>query len=461
MCAAWAAPKGKSVKIYGNGLMKTNFKPLCLITALVGLAAGATGQTLTTLVNFNGSDGASPQAGLVASGSMLYGTTYAGGSSNAGTVFAINTSNGGFSTLYSFLGESDGRGPVAGLVLLNNWLYGTATMGGTGNGTVFAINTNNGAYSNVYTFLGGSDGADPEAGLVLAGNTLYGTTFLGGEYGGGSVFRVNTDGSGISNVYSFSGGTNGSNPEAGLVLSGGTLYGTTSGLYGGGSSYGTVFRVNTDGSSFSNIYNFTGRTDGACPEAALVLSGGTLYGTAIEDGSLNNGTVFSVETNGSGFQSYDFTYDDGANPQATLLLVGNTLYGTTTNGGSAGWGTVFQINTNGSGGISNLYSFTDGSDGSAPEAGLVLLGSSLYGTAATGGTNGVGSVFALNLPGLAAVSLSIALNGGQVTLSWSSAAFSLQSAPTLNGVYTNVPGAASPYTTAAGAQQQFFRLKEN
>ena len=77
-----------------------------------------------------------------------------------------------------------------------------------------------------------SDGANPYAGLILSGNTLYGTACGGGSSGNGTVFAVNTDGTGFTNLHSFTHlvlpGTNsdGANPYAGLILSGNTLYGT-------------------------------------------------------------------------------------------------------------------------------------------------------------------------------------------------------------------------------------------
>jgi uncharacterized repeat protein (TIGR03803 family) len=449
--------------------MKTNSKPFCFIMALLSLGTCATAQTLTTLVNFNGGDGANPQAGLVVSGGTLYGTTYAGGSSGAGTVFSVNINGNDFTNLYNFNGATydtntgtyvpaDGANPAGGLLLSGNMLYGTTSAGGSSNaGTVFAINTNGGGYAILYNFSGGSDGADPEAGLVLSGNTLYGTTFLGGTANAGAVFRVNTNGAAFTNIYSFNGGAIGANPEAALVLSGNTLYGTTSA--GGSSGSGTVFRVNTNGRSPGNVYSFTGGSDGANPEAGLLLSGSTLYGTAVNGGNSGWGTVFKVNTNGGGFSSYPFNWSDGANPQAGLLLLGNTLYGTAVNGGGPGWGTVFQVNTNG-GGFTNLYPFTDGSDGANPEAGLVLLGNMLYGTTQADDPYGYGTVFALSVPGVAPT-LYIALQGGQVVLSWSSPAFSLQASTNVAGVYTNVPGATSPCTNAITGAQQFFRLQEN
>jgi uncharacterized repeat protein (TIGR03803 family) len=440
--------------------MKTRIKFALLLATPVFFTSGVTAQPLTVLTNFNGNNGAAPQAGLLVSGNTLYGTTSAGGAANAGTVFSINSDGNGLTNIYSFQGGNDGRGPVSDLVLSGNTLYGTVALGGpAGAGVVFAVDTNGGGFSNVYSFAGGGDGADPEAGLILCGNTLYGTTFVGGASGDGAVFRVNTDGTAFTNIYSFIGGTNGSNPESKLVLSGNTLYGTTYGPYSGGTGYGTVFKVNIDGSGFSNLYNFSGGADGANPEAGLVLSGGVLYGTAFAGGSDGNGAVFSVTTNGASFHSYDFNFTIGANPAAALILSGGALYGTASSGGADGWETIFEINTNG-GNFTNLYSFSDTVDGAGPEAALALAGNALYGTTEATDESGYGNIFALSLPNQS-VSLQIGLSGGKAILTWSNAAFSLQTAPAVNGAFGNVAGATSPYTNSAANAQQFFRLWKN
>src|SRR6266850_1256950 len=146
-----------------------------------------------------------------------------------------------------------------------------------------------------------SDGADPYAGLILSGNTLYGTAPYGGSAGYGAVFKVNSDGTGFTNLYSFAGFTNGgAYPYAGLILSGNTLYGAAES--GGNSGYGMVFKINTDGTSFTNLYIFTGGSDGGNPYGGLILLGDTLYGTASAAGNgFYGGTVYKVSTNGTGF----------------------------------------------------------------------------------------------------------------------------------------------------------------
>jgi len=193
---------------------------------------------------------------LILSGNTLYGTTAGGGPNHTGTVFAVNTNGADYTVLYSFTAlvtdndpnspiygfstNSDGAGPN-GLVLSGNTLYGTAgfiggTSGPNGSGTVFAVNTDGTGFTVLHTFtavsgygLSGtnSDGASPVAGLVLSGNTLYGTAYLGGSSGNGTVFAVKTDGTGFTTLYSFTGGSDGANPDASLILSGNTLYGTT------------------------------------------------------------------------------------------------------------------------------------------------------------------------------------------------------------------------------------------
>src|SRR5438876_158853 len=104
------------------------------------------------------------------------------------------------------------------------------------------------------------DGVNPYAGLVTnaSGATLYGTAYYGGNSTNGTVFAVNTDGTGFTTLHSFD-GRDGDVPYAGLILSGNTLYGTAAG--GGRSGYGAVFAVNTNGTGFTTLHSFTAVAD--------------------------------------------------------------------------------------------------------------------------------------------------------------------------------------------------------
>jgi uncharacterized repeat protein (TIGR03803 family) len=497
------------------------FRLLTLIAALGLILAGrATAHTFTALHSFmdmpdfpfihTNTDGGLPYAVLIVSGNTLYGTTQYGGSSGWGVVFAVNTDGTGFTNLHRFA-LSDGASPMAGLILSGDTLYGTASRGGPGFGTVFAVNTDGSGFTNVYTFtpttgsdMTNSDGASPVAGLILSGNTLYGTTRWGGSSGNGTVFKVNTDGSGFTNLHNFTPpyshsvnattNSDGANPLAGLILSGNTLYGTAA--TGGTSGKGTVFAINTDGTGFTNLHSFTAtpasystNSDGANPWADLILSRNTLYGTAQSGGSSGKGTVFAINTDGTGFTNlHSFTAtsgprpgtnSDGANPWADLILSGNTLYGTAEKGGSSGKGTVFAINIDGTG-FTTLYNFTEtvgldtppiNGDGSSPRAGLMLSGNTLFGTANEGGSSGFGTVFSLSF----APQLTIIPSGGDVILTWPTnnagfdfSGFTLQSTTNLVSPAVWTPVVPSPVvvngqntvTNPLSGNQQYYRLSE-
>ena len=256
-------------------------------------------------------------------------------------------------------------------------------------GGVLAGRTTAQTFKVLHTFSG-ADGGRPLAGLIASGNTLYGTT-TGAGITAGTVFRVNTDGSGFTNLYSFS-GSDGRGPAGQLILLGDTLYGTTrgGGSFGGSFGDGTVFAISTNGSGFTTLYNFSG-ADGQGPVAGLTAGGDTLYGTTQLGGGLGDGTVFAINTDGSGFTTlYDFSggYDGGA-PYAGVALSSNTLYGTT--GGGAFPGTVFALNTDGTA-FTVLDTFTNSE---TPDGTIILSQNTLYGTMYLGGASGWGSVFAL------------------------------------------------------------------
>src|SRR6266487_1573804 len=112
--------------------------------------------------------------------------------------------------------------------------------------------------TTLHSFTGGTDGANPWAGLLLSGNILYGTASSGGLSNRGTVFAINTNGTGFRTLYSFTGGDDGDCPIANLILSNDRLYGTAGSVYGGASSGNrTVFALNTDGTGFTVLHSFT------------------------------------------------------------------------------------------------------------------------------------------------------------------------------------------------------------
>jgi len=355
------------------------------------------------LHTFNGNDGWNANGTMTLSGATLYGTTAWGGIGYAppgsfgyGEVFKIGTNGSGFTVFKQFTNAADGGDPFAGLVLSGSTLYGTTEGGGSnGFGTVFQINTDGSGFRVLKMFTGGDDGDVPATRPVVAGTALYGTTHAS-TYSG-VVFKLGTDGTGytvLKSFHTYSG--DGAYPDGGLVLSDSTLYGTTT--QGGSHAFGNVFRINTDSTGFAVLKEFSG-SDGQEPHGDLLLVGGTLYGTTRYGGSSSYGTVFSINTDGTGFSVLkQFTLGDGAYPWAGLVLVGQTLVGTTSDGGYFGYGTVFKLNLDGSG-FTVLKDFTGGSDGANPYAGLVFGAGTLFGTTRNGGTDGSGTIFSLTYGG--------------------------------------------------------------
>jgi uncharacterized repeat protein (TIGR03803 family) len=289
------------------------------------------------------------------------------------------------------------------------------------------------------------------------------------------VFRVNTDGGGFTNLYSFTAlsqldATNldGAFPSAELVSSGNSLYGTTP--YGGPAGNGTLFKVNIDGLGFEVLHSFTtisnGNSDGGKPLAGLTLSGSTLYGVASEGGNSGSGTIFKVSTAGSGFTTlYSFSGgSDGYQPLASLTLSNNVLYGTTVGGGLGG-GTIFRVNTDGTS-FTNLHSLVFRTDGEAPQTRLVLSGDAIYGTASSGGSAFVGTVFSLTF---GAPRLLITRSASNVILAWPAAfsGFVLQSATSLVATTwtTNPPAPVvvngqNIVTNPISGKQKYYRLSQ-
>ena len=246
------------------------------------------------------------------------------------------------------------------------------------------------------------DGAFPYGTLIESDSVLYGTTSSGGDNGKGTIFKIKPDGKGYQKIYSFQGGKlNSSQPCGSLLKIGSAFYGMT--RNGGTIDSGTVFKINKDGSGFELLHSFTGACiDGRNPEASLINSGNTLYGITMFGGTKDSGTVFKINTDGSGYEvihSFDQNKNEGIMPMYPLIISGSVLYGTTIWGGRAGEliyaGTIYKLNTDGSNfGNLHVYDFPDIS----PSGALVLSNSVLYGNTCCGGIPG--TIFQLNPNGM-------------------------------------------------------------
>lgn len=399
------------------------------------MTPSAMAQTLTVIHAFSSltkgvtnQDGNRPMGGLAEVGTNLYGTTLLGGAVGSGSIFTLGTNGAGFNAIRFLTNTPDAAFPESEWGGLNGTCYGGGIHG---TGAILSGATN-GVFSVTYNFdpmnpdeATNDTGASPSGLLAASGGNVYGTTANGGANGNGVVFAAAVDGSSYSVLHSFSyldsvadTNSDGAAPWGGVVLAGGTLFGTTS--LGGANGAGTIFCVNTDGSDFATLYSFSApdaatgtNTDGAQPCGGLTIYNGVLYGTTLAGGFGGSGVVFSIGTNGTGFSAlHQFgaadpiagTNLDGANPCAPLLFLGGYFYGGASAGGAGGSGTIFSIAADGSR-FTPIYAFAAvntssgvNPDGAFPVGRLLAIGNAVFGTAAFGGASATGTVFQLALP---------------------------------------------------------------
>lgn len=330
----------------------------------------------TDLLDFDGANGLEPTGSLIISDSTLFGMTPGG----FGNIFKIGTDGKGYVNLSRL---SPGSRPTGTPLLLNNVLYGMTDNGGSENlGRIFKVNVDGTAYKNLLDFGFAPNGAAP-MGLAISGNVGYGVTRRGGAYSVGCIYKININGTGYTKLYDFSNTPNGSSPAGPLVLSGNVLYGTT---YNGGiNNLGCVFKINTDGTGYTTLFSFNNSNSGYHPAGTLVLSGSTLYGVTTfgDSAGLTGSTIFKINTDGSGYAKL-FDFDKlvfSISPNIGLRLSGGVLYGTTMFGGTKGAGNIYKINTDGTA-YTDLYDFDRDAGNAVYPIGIpVVMGNVLYGIA--------------------------------------------------------------------------------
>jgi uncharacterized repeat protein (TIGR03803 family) len=362
------------------------------------LTRAGSGYAESILYRFQGGpDGKYPAGPLVIDANgVLYGTAQLGGAGR-GTIFRLTPTASGyaFDVIYAFTGANDAASPLGLIVDATGTFYGTSYSGGEAAcGTVYrlapALTAGGTGYVEtvLYSFLGSSplsgtcysrklDGSFPSAGIVEdQSGTLYGTTTAGGSekcstLGCGTAFALTPSPSGYieSILFRFARVVlNGAEPGALLLDATGAFYGTTtrggSARYRQHDGYGTVFRLSRSASRYTmrTLHRFRGEMGGASPNASLIATAGSLFGTTAAGGGVGAcateggcGTLFELSPDAYGQYREHILYRflggfDGSLPLTPLLSLGGTLYGTTSFGGGSkmcphtpGCGTVFAL----------------------------------------------------------------------------------------------------------------------
>lgn len=387
---------------------------------------------------FEGTAGSGLFASLLESNGKIWGTTSSGGANGLGTIFSINKDGTGFSKVHDFESTTGGN-PNCGLIESNGKLWGTtSSYGSNGFGVIYSLNLDGTGYIVVHNFEY-DKGSQPLSELVESGGQLWGTTSQGGLYNNGVIFSINTDGTlftvhedffsskgkypkGKLLVYNdelwgtasgtigvvFSIKNDGSsytekiemkdynleNPEGDLILSDGKFWGTTT--RGGTNGYGAIFNMNPDGTGFTVVHEFNKENNnGAYPKNSLFESNGKLWGTTLNGGVANLGTIFSIEKDGSNFKLvYDCNNPKGYKPIGTFTEKNRKLWGVTKEGGNYGKGTVFSVGTDGAN--HNVLHHFDGDMGRDPDGSLLSIGAAFYGVTTYGGSNDEGTLYRMD-----------------------------------------------------------------
>ena len=348
----------------------------------------------------------------------------------AGLCLASTASASSFNVIGSVPARIDGSNPTVNLIDLNGILYGTTAAGGQHRaGTLYSVDPSTGKVKILYSFAGGPDGDGPDTSLTNVNGVFYGITVSGGANGFGTIFQYDP----ATNIETPLHALSASALNATLLSVGSLLYGTTQ---GGNGAAATIFSYDPASNAYATVYTFpSGPGGGVVPCGPLTLVNGILYGVTSSGGkNIDDGIVFTFDPttgqgtyierdNGSftgaltyaggklyGYAGSQIFQLDPANGNLTivannipqgpdpgpLLSVGHVLYGTAYYGGTNGKGTVYALDTS-TGTVSTVYSFADGSDGRYPAAGLAVKGKTLYGLASTGGAGGEGTVVSIDI----------------------------------------------------------------
>jgi len=388
---------------------------LMLLSATV--AAHATTATESTLFTFSSDE---PSQLIQAHDGNFYGTSPTGGSALNGYVFQL-TPGGTETVIYNFTNGTDGGTPEAGLIEGNDGnLYGTNTTGGSGSGVLFSL-TLAGAITPLHAFAAATDGSNAGALIEDSAGDFFGAANLGGASNLGTVFEYTHTGTFVL-IHTFTGSTgDGSRPNSQLLqASDGLIYGNT--VRGGASNAGSLFRFDpaTPG-SLAIIASFPpagdnptfGMTEG--PDGALyglTAEGGTGYG------SIYKVVPASVPT--VNFDLYDLNGgSDGGLPASGLFLGGDgNFYGTSSAYGFGGppSGTLYQYIPTGSGTFTTLYPFST-SNGSPSGTPLEAADSNFYGPASLD-IYKIVTTPTITAPVTLTASASTITLGSSITLTW-------------------------------------------
>lgn len=337
------------------------------------------GNDYTIEYAFSEMSGYGPEGGLcLAANGMLYGMTTLGGEAigaPAGTLFKFDPGGGGFSKLVDFdlIGGNGAFGWATMIAASDGKLYGATYGGGGSGGSIFRLDPGDDSYTILKMLNQATDGGAITDALIEGDDgKLYGTCAYGGVNDAGTLFCYDISASTYTKLHDFN-GTDGETPYGALCQAGnGSLYGMT--FEGGSSDKGVFYRIETDGSGFTKLFDFTGPNGQTAWNHMVVAGPDLLYGAVTLGGSVGSGLLFRfVPSTGSFTEMHGFSgLDGGLLFGSPVLASDGKLYGMGGTGGAAFIGSVYRYDP-GTDVVTTLHSF-ELPDGFSPRADLVQVG---------------------------------------------------------------------------------------
>jgi uncharacterized repeat protein (TIGR03803 family) len=302
--------------------------------------------------------------------------------------------------LHTFNGTTDGWNGIAGITSIpGDSIVGLTLQGGVNDmGTIYSIKKDGTDFTILHQFAEAT-GKFPESKLVYFNGKLYGTTQQGGDFVNGVLYSINPDGSNYTVLHHFE--QHGPSQLYGNITI--TSNGRIFGVYGQFAIFGGTFRawkIDTSGSNFEEFMNVDQRESGHFNQDPLILSDdNTIFLVTAELGRHEGGALSQCDTSGNISGLYQFgTSPNGFHPNPLMKASNGKLYGTTTIGGPSGNGTIYSMNADGSGYV-KLHEFND-AEGYEPNGKLMEASDGkLYGVCRWGGPSNSGAIYRIDKSG--------------------------------------------------------------
>lgn len=329
-----------------------------------------------------------------AGGILIGGVATTGGTNDQGTVFKFDPATGNFSKVHDYSHPDEFVALAGNLVRTPVGFACNSIADGTGAGELLTFNDDgNPTVIDTYSAHNGSA-------VLASDNHLYVIDDWINFFRGG-IYRIHSGGDDVNAldriIFRFRKDEQGINPYAPLLQRNTVLFGTAP--YGGIHEAGTIFSVEMDGSGFKILHSFSG-SDGHTPSGALIEGeDGLLYGVTQKGGKHNQGSIFRIHPDGTGFTTVvSFSGANGAEPFGSLLSYHGRIYGTTSTGGAFGHGVIFSVRPDGKN--FRVLHHCDGTTGARPLNGLAAGNDgTLYGMTSRGGHSNLGVIYSIKKSG--------------------------------------------------------------